>query len=63
MSIEKVAEPTLDAIVDALADGEFCAGVGEGCPEVVDFVIRYLSSENGGKLDTVSLVLKAPGIY
>ena len=42
LSIEKVAEPTLDAIVDALADGEFCAGVGEGCPEVVDFVIRCL---------------------
>merc|ERR1712004_267661 len=35
-----VAESTLDAIVDTLAHGEFCANVGEGCPEVVDFVIR-----------------------
>merc|ERR1712004_606610 len=35
-----VAESTLDAIVDTLANGEFCANVGEGCPEVVDFVIR-----------------------
>ena len=30
----------MDAIVDTLANGEFCANVGEGCPEVVDFVIR-----------------------
>ena len=37
----QVAESTLDAIVDTLANGEFCANVGEGCPEVVDFVIRW----------------------
>ena len=36
----QVAESTMDAIVDKLANGEFCANVGEGCPEVVDFVIR-----------------------
>ena len=36
----QVAESTLDAIVDTLTNGEFCANVGEGCPEVVDFVIR-----------------------
>jgi len=35
-----VTESTLDAIVDTLVNGEFCANVGEGCPEVVDFVIR-----------------------
>ena len=37
----QVTESTLDAIVDTLANGEFCANVGEGCPEVVDFVIRW----------------------
>ena len=37
----QVAESTMDAIVDKLANGEFCANVGEGCPEVVDFVIRW----------------------
>merc|ERR1712130_1082154 len=47
----KVAEPTLDAIVDALANGDFCAEVGEGCPEVVDWVIRLglpLLAASGG---------------
>jgi len=46
-----VAEPTLDAIVDALANGDFCAGVGDGCPEVVDWVIRLglpLLAASGG---------------
>merc|ERR1712212_1256918 len=46
-----MCEPTWDAIVDALANGDFCAGVGEGCPEVVDFVIRLglpLLAASGG---------------
>merc|ERR1712037_82420 len=46
-----VAVPTLDAIVDAPANGDFCAEVGEGCPEVVDWVIRLglpLLAASGG---------------
>ena len=32
---------TLDAIVDILANGEFCANMGDDyCPVIVDVVIR-----------------------
>ena len=31
---------TLDAIVDILANGEFCASMDDYCPTIVDVVIR-----------------------